>query len=156
MIFGHNTVQIYHISRQQCLKSPEMLILCEGGQNDLQKCPSLTKFLPNCVFWCWWKISFRNAEWKFKEMLWHLEVFIDHFLVLLRPPWGSHRNLTTSGFGSSHAHAHPSCGARSREDWSSLSRDWMPRSILPGETAKVCVCVCVCVEGVVVVAAVYC
>ena len=28
-----------------------------------------------------WKISFRNAEWKFKEMLWHLEVFIDHFLV---------------------------------------------------------------------------
>ena len=23
-----------------------MLILCEAGQNDLQKCPSLTKFLP--------------------------------------------------------------------------------------------------------------
>ena len=46
MIFGHNTVQIYHISRQQCLKSPEMLILREAGQNDLQKCPSLTKFLP--------------------------------------------------------------------------------------------------------------
>ena len=106
MIFGHNTVQIYHISRQQfmklvvfgwfcskifsmvdmnsitdaaiinrflkllfcnrswflditqskyiitrqqCLKSPEMLILCEAGQNDLQKCPSLTKFLPHCI-----------------------------------------------------------------------------------------------------------
>ena len=48
MIFGHNTVQIYHISRQQCLKSPEILILCEAGQNDLQKCPSLTKFLPIC------------------------------------------------------------------------------------------------------------
>ena len=53
MIFGHNTVQIYHISRQQCLKSPEMLILCEAGQNDLQKCPSLTKFLPKCnVIFC--------------------------------------------------------------------------------------------------------
>ena len=38
----------YIITRQQCLKSPEMLILCEAGQNDLQKCPSLTKFLPNC------------------------------------------------------------------------------------------------------------
>ena len=36
----------YIITRQQCLKSPEMLILCEAGQNDLQKCPSLTKFLP--------------------------------------------------------------------------------------------------------------
>ena len=38
----------YIITRQQCLKSPEMLILCEAGQNDLQKCPSLTKFLPTC------------------------------------------------------------------------------------------------------------
>ena len=38
----------YIITRQQCLKSPEMLILCEAGQNDLQKCPSLTKFLPKC------------------------------------------------------------------------------------------------------------
>ena len=38
----------YIITRQQCLKSPEMLILCEAGQNDLQKCPSLTKFLPIC------------------------------------------------------------------------------------------------------------
>ena len=25
-----------------------MIILCEDGQNDLQKCPSLTKFLPSC------------------------------------------------------------------------------------------------------------
>ena len=29
----------YIITRKQCLKSPEMLILCEAGQNDLQKCP---------------------------------------------------------------------------------------------------------------------
>ena len=45
----------YIITRQQCLKSPEMLILCEAGQNDLQKCPSLTKFLPNCFVCLWWE-----------------------------------------------------------------------------------------------------
>ena len=43
----------YIITRQQCLKSPEMLILCEAGQNDLQKCPSLTKCLPICEMWMW-------------------------------------------------------------------------------------------------------
>ena len=51
----------YIITRQQCLKSPEMLILCEAGQNDLQKCPSLTKCLLNIqYFWINLYVSEKN------------------------------------------------------------------------------------------------
>ena len=68
----------YIITRQQCLKSPEMLILCEAGQNYLQKCPSLTKFLP--MSYLAHSVPFRppNTTSPDQHGLWEV---VDNFLV---------------------------------------------------------------------------